>query len=181
MEQITNFKLKEFYKQPIELIEDYVNILKNLEPQQTKNQVIHLKLKDVEFIKQNLTSENDGDLISIISMVQGIKNSEVLHLDVIQVFSLINSIKEQIQKINRAELSSLSVDNTNIKWESVNGSERIAKFGIYNTIDNLAKGDILKWNAIFELPYSDVFMKLLMDKTNNDLQKEMEQIKSINN
>lgn len=180
MEQITNFKLKDFFKQPIELVKEYVNLLQNLEPTPTKNKVFHLKLKDVEFIKQYLTSSDDGEIIKILSIVEDISESQVLHLTIVEVYGLINSIKEQIEIINKAELSSLSSDNTNIRWEAVNGSERLKKFGIYNTLDSLSKGDILKWNDIMELPYSEVFIKLQMDKTNNDLQEEMKQIKSIN-
>ena len=178
MEKITNFKLKDFFKQDIELIKTYVKILQLLEPIQTKNEVYHLKLKDVEFIKQYLFEDDDEALIEIISIVQELNQKEVLNLEIIEVFGILNSIKEQIERINNAEVSSLTSDNINIKFEAVNGAERLKQFGIYNILNNLSNGDILKWNSIMELPYSDVFMKLLLDKTNNDIQSEMNNIKS---
>ena len=177
METINNYKLKEFLKQDYQTQIEYYHILKNLEPIPTKNEIFYMSLKDVEEIKQLINSDDDADLIHIITKVQGVEESEVLDMKIVEVFGLINSIQEQIQRIYKAELSSLSSDNTNIKWEAVNGSERIQKFGIYNTLNTLSNGDILKWNAILELPYADVFMKLLLDKTNNDLQTEMQNLK----
>lgn len=177
MESITNFKLKEFFKQDYELQQEYIQVLKLLKPVETKLEVFHLKLKDVEFIKQNLTSDNDDDIIEIISKVQDIKLEDVYELGIVEIFGLIASVKEQLEQIIKAEQSSLVSENTNIKWEAVNGSERIAKFGIYNTLNTLSQGDILKWEAIMNLEYADVFMKLLLDKTNNDLQQEMQNIK----
>ncbi|WP_339875200.1 hypothetical protein [Olleya marilimosa] len=178
MEQITNYKLKDFFKQDITLIQDYINILQHLEPVPTKNEVFHLKLKEVEFIKNNLSNDDDEALFEILAMVQGVKESQILNTGIIEIFGLINSVKEQLERIQKAEASSLVSDNTNIKWETVNGSERMAKFGIYNTLDALSDGDILKWDAILELKFSDVFMKLLLNKTKNDLESEMNNIKT---
>lgn len=180
MTEITNYKLKDFFKQDLELIKSYLPILQLLKPIKTKNEVFHLKLKDVEFIKQNLTSTEDDSIIKIIAMVQDIKESQVLNLEIVEVFGIINSIRKQIERINKAELSSLSSDNTNIKFEAVNGAERLKKFGIYNTLNSLSNGDILKWSQIMELNYSDVFTKLLLDKTTNDIEVEMNNIKTQN-
>ncbi|WP_048331019.1 hypothetical protein [Bizionia psychrotolerans] len=177
--EIKNFELGEFFKQSPELITDYVEILKHVQPIQTKNEIFHLKLKDVEFIKEHLMSNSDEEILDIISKVQGLKPKEVMKIKIVEFFGLMNSIKEQIIQINKAEASSLVSDHVNFKWEAVNGSERLQKFGIYNTLDSLSDGDILKWNAIMELPYSDVFMKLLINKTQSDLSYEMNQIKEI--
>ncbi|WP_418513717.1 hypothetical protein [Corallibacter sp.] len=177
--EIKNYELRDFLKQDRKLINNYVEILQHINSLQTKNEVFHLKLKDVEFIKENLGSNSDDSILKIISLVQGIPEEEVLKIKITDFFGLINSVKEQIIRINKAEASSLVSENTNFKWEAVNGSERLQKFGIYNTLESLSGGDILKWNQIMELPYSDVFMKLLLDKTNNDLQFEMQQIKDI--
>ncbi|WP_431137468.1 hypothetical protein [Psychroserpens mesophilus] len=203
MEEIKNYKLKDFLKQPTELILEYVEILRLLKPIETKYDIYNLKLKEVEFIKENLNLTNDETIIEIISMVQGYedyvtpkwltkilpskvvqylnakKKRKVLNLRITEFFGLLNNVKNQLEQISKAEASSLTSEHTNIKWEQVNGSERLQKFGIYNTLDALADGDILKYDAIMNLEYSEVFTKLLMNKTNSDLQHEMQNIKTI--
>jgi hypothetical protein len=41
------------------------------------------------------------------------------------------------------------------------------------TIDNLAGGDILKWNQIIELPYSMIFDKQLKNTIEHRISKKM--------
>jgi hypothetical protein len=50
-----------------------------------------------------------------------------------------------------------------INVEAVNAKERMGKYGVLNTIDSLAKEDILRWVEIEKLPYMTVFTKLRMD------------------
>ena len=59
----------------------------------------------------------------------------------------------------------------------VEGSQRMSKFGIYNTLENLSGGDILKYKEIKNLKYSEVFMVLLMKKTASDIRADMAKIK----
>lgn len=204
MDEIINYKLKDFFKQKRELIEEYLQYLIHLEPIDTINEIFHLSLKDVETIKQLIQSSKDIDLIELLCIVQGydeiklpnwlkklnikyitnwVKNSrysKVMNLRIVEVYGLINSVKKQLEQINSAEINSLQSDVTNFKWEAVNGSERLKKFGIYNTLESLSNGDITKWNQIMEMPYSEVFTKLLMNKINGELQNEMNQIKTTN-
>ena len=175
---IINFKLKDFLRQDVNTITDYFFILNQLEAIPTKREVYYLKLKEVEHIKSNINSGLDGDIVDIISTVQDVKKEDILNLDIIQVFGLMNSIKEQVLNINKAELTALSNNIPNAKFSQVEGSKRLQKFGIYNTLNQLSDGDILKWDAILDLPYDMVFTKLYLDKINNDIQHEMNQIKS---
>ncbi len=175
--EIENFKLKEFYTQSKQLINEYIHLFQYLKPLITKKEVLHLKLKHVEFIKTNLYSDNDENLIKIISLVQKIKKKEVYEMPIIEFFRLILSVKKQIKQISDAEQSSLTPDEINIKWEMVGGSEKMRKFGIYNTLEHLANGDILKYKEILNLPYSEVFTVLLMKKTASELSRKMDKIK----
>jgi len=178
METIKNYRLKDFLTKDRELIAEYMNVLQFTAPVFTKKKVFHLKLKQVEFIKQNLNSNDDKAIIKIISIVQKCKKKEILKMPIVKFFGLYNSVKEQIEKISNAEQNSLTTEITNIKWEAVNGSERMQKYAIYNTLDALAEGDILKYNKIMNLPYSEVFTKLLMEKEKKALQDEMNAIKT---
>ena len=60
---IENFKIKEFLKQDKELIERYIVALQYLKPVKTERTIFHLKLRQVEFIKNSLFSNSDEALI----------------------------------------------------------------------------------------------------------------------
>lgn len=51
------------------------------------------------------------------------------------------------------------------------------KFGIINTIDALANGDILKWEKVEMLTYSMVFVKLCIHKENVLYQRKIRRLK----
>ena len=74
------------------------------------------------------------------------------------------------------EINQLSDDAFDINLESINANQRMQKFGVLNTIDALAKEDVLRWVEIEKLPYMTVFTKLMMDKEKNDIQKELNEI-----
>ena len=174
---IKNYRLKDFIKQKPELINEYVTALQYVRPKETKNKVYHLSLKDVEFIKKNIYTENDEALIEIISKVQDIKKKKVFKLRIVDFFKILTSIKKQITIISKAEESSLTSSEINLKWLAVNGDERMSKFGIYNTLELLSNGDALKYEDYMNKSYSEIFTILLMRKTASDLKLEMEEIK----
>ncbi len=173
---IENYTLSEFAKQSVELIERYIVALRYIKPVATVQELFHMKLKHVEMVKQNINSTNDADLLKVVAKVQKITKKKVLKMDIINFFGILNSIREQLKVIYSAE-ESLIPSHINFKWESVGGSERMARFGIYNTLDQLANGDGLKYKEFMNMNYSEVFTILLMKKTASDLQHEMDQIK----
>lgn len=177
LKEIQNFKLKEFLNQDPELIQEYLVVLNYLKPVETVKEVFHMKLKHVEHIKQNLYSNEDAELIKIVARVQGLKIEEVFDMEILTFFGVVASVKIQIDNISKAEDNRLSPSSINYKWEAVNGEARMSIFGIYNTLETLASGDILKYKKIMKIPYSEVFTKLLMNKTSSELQKEMDAIK----
>ena len=50
------------------------------------------------------------------------------------------------------------------------------ELGEINTIDNLAGGDVLKWDAVKELPYYQVFDKLRKQTIENRFNKRYQKI-----
>lgn len=174
---IENFKIKDFVKQKPELIEQYLTVLNYVKPKPTRKEIFHMKLKHVEFIKENLYSEDDEALIKIIKKVQKVDEKQIMNMTIIEFFGILNSIKKQMSMIQRAEENSLTPSEVNLKWEMVKGSERMAKFGLYNTLESLSGGDILKYKQIMNLNYSEVFTVLMMRKTASDLAAEMDKIK----
>ena len=176
--KITNYKLIEFMNQPPELVQEYLVALRYLKPRETAREVFSMKLKEVEMIKRTLNSGEDRDLLKIVAAVQDISEEVVLDLPIIEFFGLIASIREQMKVINQAEENGLKPSHINVKWEAVNGSERMARFGIYNTLESLSGGDATKYDFYMNMDYSEVFTILLMRKTASDLQHEMNQIKT---
>ena len=176
--EIENFKLKTFLVQKPELIKQYVLALQYLTPLETERPVFEMKLKHVEFIKQSLFSNEDSALIEIISKVQKIKVKDVLNMRIIKFFRLVASVKIQLTQIVNAESNALASGEDNYKWIAVDGDAKMSKFGIYNTLEKLANGDILKYKAILNLKYSDVFTTLYMKKTAKELRVEMDAIKT---
>lgn len=76
-----------------------------------------------------------------------------------------------------AEEARLTPSEVNVKWEMVNGSEKMSKFGIYNTLESLSGHDALKYKKYMNMNYSEVFTILYMRKTAAELQAEMDKIK----
>lgn len=178
---IENFKLIEYLNQPIEVIEKYLIALRYLKPIETEQEVYNMTLGEVEFIKNNIDSGEDANLIEIVSKVQKCTKEEVLDIKIIKFFGLINSIREQLKVILTAEENALTPNEVNMKWELVEGSQRMSKFGIYNTLESLSGGDPLKYEAIMNMTYSEVFTILLMRKTASEIQSEMNKLETPNN
>lgn len=174
---IENFKLIDFLNQDPELINQYTVALRYVKPCETEREIHSMKLKHVEFIKQTIEGGNDVDLIKIISKVQNCTKKEVFEFDIVKFFKIIASIREQVNTISKAEENSLTPSEIGYKWQIVNGSERMSKFGIYNTLESLSGGDATKYKHYMNMQYSEVFTLLLMRKTQADLHNEMNQIK----
>jgi hypothetical protein len=137
-----------------------------------------MKLKHVEFIKQTIDSGNVSDLVEVVSKVQKVPEEKVLDMPIIKFFGIMASIRSQLKVIVKAEENGLTPSHIDLKWEAVNGSQKMSKFGIYNTLESLSGGDALKYQSYMNMNYAEVFTILLMRKTSSDLQWEMNQIKT---
>ncbi|MDP2686442.1 MAG: hypothetical protein Q8O62_04420 [Aequorivita sp.] len=179
METITNYKIKDFQKLPKELQVEYASLLLLTTPIQTNQKLIEMKLKEVEEIKTFFTNNSDEELIKIMAMVQKVKIGDINNMGIITFFGIYNSIKLQFENLIKSE-ENLAPNYVNPKWEQVEGGIRMVKFGIYNTLEDLSGGDILKWPQIMEMEYQEVFTKLMINKVKGDLIYEMDRIKSKN-
>jgi hypothetical protein len=99
-------------------------------------------------------------------------------MPIIHFFGIINSIKEQLMTIVSAEENGLTPSDVNMKWEQVGGSERMEKFGIINTLDKLTGKKPHLHKIYLNMKYSEIFTILLKWKTEAEIQKEMNQIKT---
>lgn len=179
MKTIENFKLIEFFNQDKTLIEEYLVALGYIKPIETEQELFHMKFKHVELVKSAFKSQDNVELIEAVSKVQKVEKEAVLDMRIIKFFGIVNSIKKQLEALLHAESVRLVPDIINPKWEAVNGSEKMSKFGIYNTLEALSGGDILKYKEIMNLEYSEVFTVLYMRKTSAELKEQMNKIKTV--
>jgi hypothetical protein len=164
--------------QPREVVEKYLIILRHINTVETKRQLFNMKLKHVEFVKNNMNSNDDKDMIEIVSKVQKCTNEEALDIPIIEFFGLLNSIRKQLEIIMTAEENALVSSKVNIKWEMVEGSQRMSKFGIYNTLDKLTHKKPHLYKLYMNMIYSEIFTILLKWKTEEEIQEEMNNIKT---
>lgn len=178
MDVINNYKVKDFLKKDIETIEEYIGILKYINPTKTKNKIFDMTLRNVQSIKDYLLEGTFEELIKCAIITEEKTEKEILSIGIVEFWGIIQGIVKQIEDINHMERVSLTSEHANFKAEAVNYSEKMSKFGIYNTIDRLANGDITKYETILDLPYADVFTKMYMDRVKSDLEKDMSNIKT---
>ncbi len=177
MKEIINFKLFEFLQQKSELIEKYLNLLQFINPVKTEREVFHMKFKHVERIKDALTGEDNEELLKVIAKVQKCSIEDLMQYTIIDFFGVVNSVRKQVEKINDAEDRLNGQGAVNVKWQMVRGSEQMAIFGVYNTLEYLASGDITKYKQIENMEYAEVFTVLRMKQKAEQLRQEMDNIK----
>jgi hypothetical protein len=122
-----------------------------------------LSFGDVATIRSNFSEASIENIIEAVQMVVDISAKSILNITIIEFYGIINYIKSELIEITNMEINELSDDSFDINVEAVNAKERMGKYGVLNTIDSLAKEDILRWVEIEKLPYMTVFTKLRMD------------------
>lgn len=100
---------------------------------------------------------------------------DVQNIEVNQAMSFILWIIDELKTIRELESNYLRSD-PDVKLLQA-GINKLDQFGLMNTLDNLAKGDILKYDLIRELPYNVVFDKQYMEVTKADIEKKLSKIK----
>jgi len=107
------------------------------------------------------------------------QEKEISFIDHNKLLQFVLWIKDEIESINELEKTYL-VSDPDIDMISA-GINELNQFGILNTIDQLAGGDILKWNEVKKLKYSDVFDKLYKSTIESRVQKKLNQIMVLKN
>lgn len=173
---IENFTYREFIQQDPELIQKYSNILFMMEGKPIKTDLEDLTLDQVEQIKQDIM--DDTQTPKIIGFVEHITEEEFYDMRIVELYGKLITITEQLEEIVTKEQNYLSPEYPNTKWEMVEGSKHMERFGLLPMVDNLAKGDVTKWQEILDTKYSLVFTKLFMDTVKGDLEHKMMNIKT---
>lgn len=100
---------------------------------------------------------------------------DVHRIEVNHAMSFILWLIDEIKTIKELESTYLRSD-PDVKLLQA-GINNLDQFGLMNTLDNLAKGDVLKYDFIRELPYNVVFDKQYLEVTKSDIEKKLSKIK----
>ena len=136
-----------------------------------------LEVKDIraesfgqKILLQQQLSNEDKELLPAKALVcyeydfNNFNNSlnYVLKLPFIFVYSKGVKYLEQIQSVLELEAEHLSSKPTSEQQRA--GLDMFDEFGIMNTVNALANGDILKYDEVMKIDYNTVFIKLKMSK-----------------
>jgi len=101
-------------------------------------------------------------------------DEKLLTLDVFSFFAFYRYVESEVVRVSEVESILLSHEPT--ADEVAAGIDRFNKFGVALQIDNLAKGDVTKWEAIKQMPYEHCLLKLAIDKNSNDFQRDYQNL-----
>jgi hypothetical protein len=113
------------------------------------------------------------DVVLVVSFATGMSHDTVGNKLWHDVFSFYNWLNKEIQKIN-SYLATLGIAPT--VEEEAAGIERFNEFGVFATIDRLAGGDPLKYDAIEAMPFHIIFTKLKLNKVEYEYQEAYREI-----
>lgn len=120
-----------------------------------------------EFDKIFFELLKDRDVNVFLNDVQRITTNEAL--------KFILWIRDELEGINNLERTYL-ISNPSAKLFQA-GINRLDQFGLLNTIDNLANGDVLKYDEVRKLRYNVVFDKQYRDIISKEIQEKLSKIK----
>lgn len=134
------------------------------------------KLKEMAIEKKGV----DYEMIKFVSKLNGVDfdDNKILNSKASSYFRTINIIEENFNKIDEYSKQLISdVDPLLI----LAGVDVLNKYGDINTIDAIAKYDVLRWKRVLKMDWWDVFIKLKKTKDENEVFKQYEILKSQQN
>jgi hypothetical protein len=126
----------------------------------------------------DLFAKNDFEQLFYLMLQdrkQFVFKADVQKIEVNHAMSFILWLIDEMKTIRELESTYLRSD-PDVKLLQA-GINKLDQFGLMNTLDNLAKGDILKYDLIRELPYNVVFDKQYMEVTKAEIEKKLSKIK----
>lgn len=140
--------------------------------------VIYFKWGFLKETLPELFASNDFEKLFLLALKdRGINLflNDIQNIDIVEAMGFILWIIDELKSIRELESNYLSSD-PDVKLIQA-GIHKLNQFGINNTLDNLAKGDILKYNEIRNLPYNVVFDKQYLEVTRSEIEKKLAKIK----
>jgi len=163
--------------------EDFNFLIKN---GKRSSKLLNFEFESLIYLKWGLLKEtlptlferNDFEQLFFLMLKDQGKNvffNEVQNISLDRAMSFILWIIDEMKTIRELESQYLKSD-PDIKMLQA-GINKLDQFGLLNTLDNLANGDILKYNEIRNIPYNVIFDKQYMEVVKLDIQKKLSKIK----
>jgi hypothetical protein len=141
---------------------------KNVSP--NKNNFWNLSWEDLLMIRKAM---RNNDLFKLMNLVYGVNEKQFLNLEVLNVFSTMKWITEQLTIIHNAEEERLKSDLSDDDKEA--GAEQLSEYDYYNNVRALSE-NLLEHEKLLKLPYSIVFREMAYQKLINDINKKKNEI-----
>ena len=138
------------------------------------NDLTHLRYKTLKRVVPELfnTEKYNQALYEILKDTQkNVTFGKVKRADNFKKYAFLLWVQDQYESIKNMEQTYLS-SPPDAKLLNA-GIRDLDILGDIASIDNLAGGDVLKWNQIIELPYSMIFDKQLKNTIENRISKKM--------
>lgn len=114
---------------------------------------------------------NGLDMYSVIEYLQKIKPFKLSDITLLRLYQQKSWLTEQIDNLTTVENESLC-SNSSVK-EITAGIDDFEELGVFMQIYNLCKGDVTKYNEVYNIPYHIAFSFLLADKKSIDYQRKL--------
>lgn len=138
--------------------------------------VSDLSYEDVDYVKRLFLESTISSMLEAISIAFKINKKLILLLRLKTFMSLIKFVSDELIRLNNEESKLEVFTDEKIKMAlEMSKSDVMNQFGIYNSIDTLAKGDVTKWDEIAKMPYSIVQFKLSKNIVSDSLQKAFQE------
>ena len=134
--------------------------------------LMDLRFKDVQLIKDTLQQPNEKDMFRIIKKVFDFDDFENIRL--LEFYKAYNYIAEQIKIIYDSEKRLISEPSERLMAA---GIEKMAIFGALNILDDIGKRYGYKPQKVEKWSYAWVFSLSLKMKYESDIQKNLENAK----
>ena len=112
------------------------------------------------------------DLFKVLNIAFGLDKKQFVRTELFNAFSCYKWVAKNYEQIIAAEIEQLSSELTQEEKDA--GVGELQEFGYSVALDNIAHGDVLKYNDYLELPYSKIFRKLALDKKKYEITKTMQ-------
>lgn len=135
-----------------------------------------LEYKHVIVIKQQLQNPTLEAMNVVLRSVYRFRTQEqFLNCSVFDVFAAYTWIVEEVKGIYEVERQKLYREPTQKQKNA--GIEEFEQLDDIPAIDDLAGGDVTKWDEILELPYGQILRKMLLSRIQKDYNERLMQQK----
>jgi len=163
----------------LEFLKDFPEGVSNLEEKNIREESFGQKVMFQQLITDKSEIRALGLSIAIYNInYKEVEESflEVLKLPFTDVYLLGLKYIEQLTKICEAEAEHLKADTSSEQKRA--GIDMFNEFGIMNTIDSLANGNVLNYEKVLQIDYNTIFIKLKMCKFANTYKENYSKIMS---